>query len=81
MNFRAENDHMANFRRAGHPCGVLAGAAEEAFRTDRLEETFLAGGKDWVVELLPGVGHIPLTLDPAARAATVQTVGKLQQAS
>lgn len=81
MNFRPENDYMANIRQAGRPCAVLAGAADEAFRTDRLEETFRAGGKDWVVELLPGVGHIPLTLDPAALAATVQTVGKLQQAN
>lgn len=51
----------------------------EAFHADKLEGIFRAAGKAWEVELLPSVGHIPLTLEPSALAATVRRVGMLQQ--
>jgi pimeloyl-ACP methyl ester carboxylesterase len=80
MNFRPEPDYMANIRSAERPCAVLAGAEDEAFRTEMLEETFRSAGKDWAVELLPNVGHIALTLEAAALAATVRVVRDLQRA-
>jgi alpha-beta hydrolase superfamily lysophospholipase len=81
MNFRPERDYAANIRRVAQPCAVLAGTADEAFRTETLEEIFRAAGKNWEVELLPNVGHIPLTLEPPAVAATVRHVRKLQHAA
>lgn len=80
MNFRPERDYVANIRRVAKPCAVLAGTADEAFRTEKLEGIFRAAGKAWEVELLPRVGHIPLTLEPSAVAVVVRHVGKLQQA-
>ena len=38
-----------------------------------------AAGKAWPVMLLPGIGHIPLTLDPVAVGAAVQAVTSLQR--
>ncbi|MDH4322885.1 MAG: alpha/beta fold hydrolase [Betaproteobacteria bacterium] len=80
MNFRPERDYVANIQRVAKPCAVLAGAADEAFRTEKLEEIVRAAGKGWEVELLPNVGHIPLTLEPSAVAVMVRHVRKLQQA-
>jgi non-heme chloroperoxidase len=37
-----------------------------------------AQGKDWPVTLLPGVGHIPLSLDATGLGKAVEAVGKLQ---
>jgi hypothetical protein len=37
-----------------------------------------SAGKDWPVQLLPSIGHIPLTLEPAALEAVVDLV-KLSQ--
>lgn len=79
MNFRPERDYVANIQRAARPCAVLAGTADEAFRTEKLQEVFRSAGRDWGVELLPELGHIALTLEPSALAATVRTVAKLQQ--
>ena len=45
---------------------ILAGDADEAFKTQELQAIVQGAGKDWSVQLLPGVGHIPLTLDPFA---------------
>lgn len=79
MNFRPQRDYAANIRHVGRPVAVLAGTADEAFFSNRLEEIFRAAGKNWPVELLPRVGHIPLTLDPTAIAAIVRRVALLQQ--
>jgi hypothetical protein len=31
-------------------------------------------GKDWPVKLLPGIGHIALTLEPVALKAVVELI-------
>ena len=77
-NFRPEPDYMANIRRVAQPVRILAGDADEVFRTAELEGIFRAAGKPWDVNLLPGIGHIELTLRPAAIAAIVHDVDSLQ---
>lgn len=71
-NFQPGRDYEANIRAAHQPVSVVAGAADELFYTDKLEGIFRAQGKTWPVTLIPGVGHIALTLDPAAINAAVQ---------
>lgn len=73
-NFRPERDYEANIEAVHQPCAVVAGASDEAFFTDRLESTFRKQGKNWPVTLLPGVGHITLTLDSGAINASVKAV-------
>jgi alpha-beta hydrolase superfamily lysophospholipase len=79
MNFRPERDYVANIKGVKRPCAILAGDADEVFKTDQLAGVVRAAGQTWPVELLPGIGHINLILAPAATAATVRLVGRLQQ--
>lgn len=79
MNFRPHNDWRADLRAIQRPCAIIAGTADEAFRTETLPEIVRTAGKDWPVTLLPGIGHIPLTLEPTALAAVADQVRRLQQ--
>ena len=74
QNFRPRADWRASIRAAGQPMRLLAGRDDEAFYADRFASTFQAEGKDVPVTLLPGLGHIALTLDPAAVRAAVTAV-------
>ena len=78
-NFRPQSDYVRNIRSAEMPCVVIAGADDELFLTDKLEVVFRSAGKMWPVTLLPGVGHTPLTLEPAALDAAVEAVQRLQR--
>lgn len=76
-NFRPHRDVAADIRATRLPCAVLAGADDEVFDPLRFEEAFRAQGKSWPVKLLPGIGHIAITLDPGALAAAVEQVQRL----
>lgn len=73
-NFQPKTDYEANIKAVHQPCAVLAGTSDEAFYTDKFESTFRKQGKNWPVTLLPGVGHISLTLDSSAVNAAVAAV-------
>ncbi|AKJ31420.1 alpha/beta hydrolase [Caldimonas brevitalea] len=77
-NFRPHRDYAADIRGVKRPCAVLAGADDEVFYTEKLAAEFRAQGQDWPVTLLPGVGHVNLTLDPGAVKAAVTAVQGLQ---
>jgi non-heme chloroperoxidase len=76
-NFQPERDYQQNMRNVQRPCAVLAGADDEAFQTDQLEPELRRLGIQWPVTILPGIGHIPLTLEQDAIAAAIQAVDKL----
>jgi len=78
VNFAPHRDYVADIKGARHPCALIAGDADEIFRAEQFEPVVRAQGKDWPVTLLPGVGHIPLSLDGAALGKAVEAVGKLQ---
>ena len=78
QNFRPLADYEANIRATMQPVAVVAGTADEAFYTDKLQDTFRKQGKNWTVTLLPGIGHIPLTLEPSAVDAAVKAVSDLK---
>ena len=79
QNFRPERDYRANMRAAAQPMRLIAGQDDEAFHADRFESVFKAEGKEVSVRLLPGIGHIPLTLDPTAVQAAADAVGQMNE--
>jgi alpha-beta hydrolase superfamily lysophospholipase len=73
-NFAANADHQADLLNAKGKVAILAGDADEAFNTQALQGIVHSAGKDWPVQLLPNIQHIPLTLDPMALKAIVELV-------
>jgi len=73
-NFGPERDYQANIRAVKQPLQVLAGQNDEAFYADKFASVFKTAGKDVPVTLLPGVGHISLTLNSAAIQAAIAAV-------
>ena len=78
LNFRPQLDLAANIEAVQRPCAIGAGAADEAFRTDQLERMVIAHEKNWPVRLLPQIGHIDLTLKPAAVGEIIGVVERLR---
>ncbi|WP_429075588.1 alpha/beta hydrolase [Aeromonas veronii] len=78
-NFQPERDYQQNLRNVQRPCAVIAGANDEAFQTDQLEPELRHLGISWPVTLLPGIGHIPLTLDRDALSSAVHIVDNLER--
>lgn len=77
-NFRPHRNYLTDIRQMNNPCAILAGTADELFYTDKLDAIFKTQGKSCTVELLPGIGHIPLTLEPASVDAAVRLVDGLR---
>lgn len=78
MNFAANADYQADLLNAKGKVAILAGDADELLQSQELQGMVQSAGKDWEVQLLPGVQHIPLTLEPTALEAVVDLV-KLSQ--
>jgi hypothetical protein len=78
MNFAANTDYQADLLSAKGKVAILAGDADELLQSQELQGMVKSAGKDWAVQLLPGVQHIALTLDPTALEAVVDLV-KLSQ--
>lgn len=77
MNFAPHQDYKLDLENAKGKVAILAGDADEAFQTQELQGLVQGAGKDWPVQLLPGIGHIPLTLEPAALKAVVDMTMRL----
>jgi len=77
-NFQPEEDYQRDIREIHKPAAVLAGQDDEVFVAARFAQVFAdAGRPDIPVTLVPATGHIMLTVSPAARAAAVQAVERL----
>ena len=77
-NFRPPRDWRAAIRAAGRPMRVLAGQDDEAVFAGRYAALFEAEGRRVPVTLLPGIGHVGLTLQPRALQAVAAAVAELQ---
>jgi len=77
-NYRPRPDYVADIRNAPKTCAIIAGTADEAFHTDQLEAIVRSVRNDWQVELVPGIGHIPLTLEPTPLQLILRHVRELQ---
>jgi alpha-beta hydrolase superfamily lysophospholipase len=80
-NFQPQRDYEANIRSVHQPVAVVAGASDEIFITEKLEGIFRKQNQAWPVTLLPGIGHIPLTLDAGAVNASVKAVEAMSRRS
>ena len=78
INFAPNREFMNDIRASNGRVAILAGKEDEAFFTDAFEAIVQRSGKSWPVTLLPGIGHIPLTLDPNALDAIVREISQLQ---
>jgi pimeloyl-ACP methyl ester carboxylesterase len=79
QNFRPERDYRANIRAVNQPLRVVAGKDDEVFYVEHFAEVFRAAGKDVPVTLIPGIGHIPLTLEQAAVQVVVAAVRSMNE--
>ncbi len=77
VNFRPDDDFRAAARRADRPMEVLVGSDDEVFRQERFGPELDASGRRVPVTVIPGVGHIGLTVDPAGTRAAVEAVARL----
>ena len=78
VNFGPHRDYAADITGVRRPCALIAGADDEVFHAYQFEPLLRAQGRDWPVTILPGIAHIPLTLNPAALDKAVEQVGRLQ---
>lgn len=79
-NFRPRADWQAELRAVDRPIALVAGAEDEAFDAARYEPMLRDAGLDWPVRLVPGLGHVALTLEPAAFAVIVDELRVLSAA-
>jgi alpha-beta hydrolase superfamily lysophospholipase len=77
QNYQPWRDWRANLRAARQPMRLMAGQEDEVFRADRFAEALREAGAAASATLVPGVGHVGLTLDPAAIQTAVRLVGEL----
>lgn len=77
-NFRPLPDYQASIRAVSRPLMVLAGDQDEAFYTDRFASIFAASPGLIEVQLLPGIDHAGLIVQPAALRQAVAAVNRLQ---
>ena len=77
MNFAPHQDYKLDLENAKGKVAILAGDADELLKSQELQGIVQSAGKDWPVQLLPGIQHIPLTLEPAALKAIAELVQKL----
>jgi alpha-beta hydrolase superfamily lysophospholipase len=77
-NFRPLDDYQAAIRAVAQPLMVLAGDKDEAFHTEYFADIFSASPGLVGVQLLPGINHTGLILQPAALEQAVAAVHKLQ---
>jgi alpha-beta hydrolase superfamily lysophospholipase len=73
-NFAASQDYRQDLMNAKGKVAILAGDADELLKSQELQGIVQRTGKDWPVQLLPGIGHIPLTLDKAALKSVIEQV-------
>ena len=76
-NFAASQDYRQDLLNAKGKVAILAGDADDLLKSQELQGIVQSAGKDWPVQLLPGIEHIPLTLDPAALKAIVDLTMQL----
>jgi alpha-beta hydrolase superfamily lysophospholipase len=77
QNFRPRPDYRGDIAAARQPMAVLVGQRDEAFHAERFAEVFAARAPAVPVTVLPGLGHIAVTLEPAAIQAIISTLNQL----
>jgi pimeloyl-ACP methyl ester carboxylesterase len=70
-NFGADDDYLADMRRAVRPIQVFVGGSDELLDARKLQGEFQSQRSDVPVSILPGLGHSDMVTHPdAIRAVT-----------
>jgi non-heme chloroperoxidase len=69
VNFGAPRDYLAALGRSTKPAALLVGGADELFYSDRFAPLFGPVRHDMTVTIVPGIGHIGMSLAPEGIAA------------
>jgi len=69
LNFAPHLDYLADFRNAKKPVAVLVGAADDEMVVDGYAPLLRSVRPDVAVEVIPGVGHMGMKIDPPALTA------------
>lgn len=79
MNFRPHNDYKADIASASLPLEVVVGENDDQFYADRFAAEFSSSDRLVPVSIVPGTGHMELTLTPASIEAAVQAVARVSR--
>jgi non-heme chloroperoxidase len=69
VDFGAPRDYLAALSRSTKPAALLAGGSDELFYPDQFAPLFKPARPDLPVTIVPGVGHIGMTVSPEGIAA------------
>jgi pimeloyl-ACP methyl ester carboxylesterase len=69
VGFGAPRDYLAALGRSTKPAGLLVGGADELFYPDRYAPLISPARSDLHITIVPGIGHIGMTLAPEGIAA------------
>jgi len=69
VDFGAPPDYLAGFARSTRPAALLVGGADELFYPDRFEPALRPARPDLPITIVPGIGHIGMTVSPEGIAA------------
>lgn len=70
-NFGADDDYLADIRRAARPLRVVVGGADELLDAEKLKAEFQSQRADVPVSILPHLGHSDMVTRPDAILALV----------
>lgn len=73
-NFGADDDYLADIRRAARPIRVLVGGSDELLDAEKLMTEFQSQRSDVPVSIIPGLGHSDMVTRPDAIRAVVAAV-------
>jgi non-heme chloroperoxidase len=62
-------DYLAALSRSTKPAALLVGGSDELFFPDRFAPLFKSARPDLPVTIVPGIGHIGMTVSPDGIAA------------
>jgi pimeloyl-ACP methyl ester carboxylesterase len=69
VDFGAPRDYLAALGRSKKPAALLVGGSDELFFPDAFAPLFKSARPDLPITIVPGIGHIGMTLAPAGIAA------------
>src|SRR5579862_3560674 len=69
VDFGAPRDYLAALGRSAKPAALLVGGSDELFLPDRFAPLFKSARPDLPVTIVPGIGHIGMTVSPDGIAA------------
>jgi pimeloyl-ACP methyl ester carboxylesterase len=78
-NFRPHREYRADMAASGaRSVALVVGQNDEQFRPERFAPEFESAGHAIPVTVVPGTGHVGLTLTPVGVAAVVNALGRLE---